>query len=63
MANELEGVVDNETIEARVVADTSQARPPQDAVAKSPTRTPTARRGRGKRSQVRTPAQRPDRGR
>jgi len=63
VANELEGVVDNETIEARVVADTSQARPAQEAVADSPTRTPTARRARGKGSQVRSPARRPDRGR
>ena len=62
-ANELEGVVDDETIEARVVADTSQARPAEDAVAKSPSRTPTARRARGKGSQVRSPARRPDRGR
>jgi len=62
-ANALEGVVDDETIEARVVADTSQARPAEDAVASSPTRTPTARRARGKGSQVRSPARRPDRGR
>jgi len=58
-ANELEGVVDDETIEARVVADSSQARPAQDAVASSPTRTPTMRRARGKGSQVRSPARRP----
>ena len=63
VANELEGVVDDETIEARVVADTSQARPAQEAVTNSPTRTPTARRARGKGSQVRSPARRPGRGR
>lgn len=59
----LEGIVDDETIQARVVADTSHTRPAQDAVAKSPTRVPTARRARGKGSQVRTPARRTDRGR
>jgi hypothetical protein len=62
-ANDLDGVVDDETVEARVVADTSQARPAEDAVASSPARTPTARRARGKGSQVRSPARRPDRGR
>lgn len=59
----LEGVVDEETIESRVVADTSQARPAEDAVASSQTRTPRARPARGKGSQVRSPARRHDRGR
>ena len=63
LAGDLEGVADAETIEARVVADTSQARPAQDAVASGQRRTPTARRSRGKGSQTRTPARRPDRGR
>jgi len=62
VAPALDGVVDDETIEARVVADTGQARPAKDAVASGPARTPTARRARGK-SQTRTPARRPDRGR
>lgn len=59
----LDGVVDDETIEARVVADTSQARPAEDAVAATPNRPPAARRSRGKGSPTRTPARRPDRGR
>ena len=59
----LDGVVDDETIEARVVADTSQARPAEDAVATAPGRPPAARRSRGKGSPTRTPARRPDRGR
>ena len=62
-AASLDGVVDDETIEARVVADTSQARPTEDAVARTPGRPPAARRSRGKGSQTRTPARRPDRGR
>jgi len=62
-AASLDGIVDDETIEARVVADTSQARPAEDAVATAPGRPPTARRSRGKGSQTRTPARRPDRGR
>ena len=59
----LDGVVDDETIEARVVADTSQARPAEDAVSTAPGRPPAARRSRGKGSPTRTPARRPDRGR
>ncbi|MCA1679746.1 MAG: hypothetical protein LC777_12755 [Actinobacteria bacterium] len=59
----LEGVVDDETIEARVVADTSQARPAQEAVSSTPGRPPAARRSRGKGSQTRMPARRADRGR
>lgn len=59
----LDGVVDDETIEARVVADTSHARPAQDAVSTAPGRPPAARRSRGKGSPTRTPARRPDRGR
>lgn len=62
-AASLDGVVDDETIEARVVADTSQARPAQDAVRTAPSRPPAARRSRGKGSHTRTPARRPDRGR
>lgn len=59
----LAGVVDDETIEARVVADTSQARPAADTVSTAPGRPSAARRSRGKGSQTRTPARRPDRGR
>jgi hypothetical protein len=43
-AASLDGVVDDETVEARDVADTSQARPAQDAVAAAPGRPPAARR-------------------
>ena len=63
LAAELDGVADDETVEARVIADTSQARPAEDAAASAPSRAPKARRSRGKGSQVRTPARRPDRGR
>ena len=63
LAAELDGVADDETVEARVIADTSQARPAEDAAASAPSRAPRARRSRGKGSPVRTPARRPDRGR
>ena len=63
LADSLEGVADAETIEARVVADTNQGRPAQDAVASGPTRTPAARRARGKAGPVRTPPRRAERGR
>jgi colicin import membrane protein len=48
LAAELEGVADDEAIEARVVADTNQAQPPEDAVASAPRRAPTGRRARGR---------------
>ena len=63
LAESLEGVADAETIEARVVADTNQGRPPQEAVTSGPARTPTARRSRGKSAPVRTPPRRAERGR
>jgi hypothetical protein len=63
LASDLDGVADDETIEARVVADTNQARPAEEAVSSGPARTPTARRARGKGSQVRSPVRRSERGR
>ena len=63
LAADLEGVADDETIEARVIADTNQGRPAHEAVAKEPTRPPTARRSRGKGGPTRTPARRAERGR
>jgi colicin import membrane protein len=63
LAAELEGVADEETIEARVVADTNQALPAKEAVSSTPRRTPAARRSRGKGSQTRSPVRRSERGR
>ena len=63
LAADLEGIADDETIEARVIADTNQGRPAHEAVAKEPTRPPTARRSRGKGGPTRTPARRAERGR
>jgi len=63
LAERLDGVADAETVEARVVADANQARPAEDAVARTPTRAPTARRSRGNSGQVRSPARRSERGR
>ena len=63
LAGDLEGVADDETIEARVVADTNQARPAEDAVRSTSKRPPAARRSRGKGSRARGPARRSDRGR
>jgi colicin import membrane protein len=63
LAAELEGLADEETIEARVVADTNQALPAEEAVSNTTRRAPTARRSRSKGSQVRSPARRSDRGR
>jgi hypothetical protein len=63
LAAELEGVADEETIEARVVADTNQALPAEEAVSSTPRRTPAARRSRGKGSQTRSPVRRSERGR
>jgi hypothetical protein len=40
LAAELEGLADEETIEARVVADTNQALPAEEAVSNTPRRTP-----------------------
>lgn len=46
LALRLEGVADAPTVQARVLADTYQARPAQDAVASTPGRAPTGRRAR-----------------
>lgn len=46
LAASLEGVADEETVDARVVADTCQAEPATEAVAHEPRRAPTARRSR-----------------
>jgi hypothetical protein len=63
LAAELEGAVDDETVEARVVADTSQAHPAQDAAADGPARAPRARRSRGRSGQARSTVRRSERGR
>jgi hypothetical protein len=63
LAADLEGVADAETIDARVVADTNQALPAEEAVTSAPKRAPAARRSRGKAGQVRGTARRSDRGR
>jgi hypothetical protein len=63
MAADLEGVADAETIDARMVADTNQALPAEEAVTSAPKRAPAARRSCGKVGQVRGPARRSDRGR
>jgi hypothetical protein len=56
LAASLEGRgVDEETIEARVVADTSQGAPAHEAVANGPRRAPAARRGRGSSGPARVP--------
>lgn len=47
LAASLEGSADAESIAARVLADTNQARPAQDAVGDAPRHVPTARRSRG----------------
>jgi hypothetical protein len=59
-AADLDGVVVEETIAARVIADTSQAHPAQDAVTSGPNRPPpAARRSRGTGSQARSPRDAP----
>jgi hypothetical protein len=64
LAVQLEGVADAETIEARVVSDTNQARPAAEALANGTSqRTPAARRTRGKSGQARSQPRRSDRGR
>ena len=63
LAADLEAIADDETIEARVVADTNQALPAEEAVSSAPKRAPAVRRSRGTASQVRSPARRSDRGR
>jgi hypothetical protein len=63
MAADLEGVADGETIDARIVADTNQALPAEEAVTSAPKRVPAARRSRGKAGQVRGAARRSERGR
>jgi hypothetical protein len=62
-AADLEGVTDAETIDARMVADTNQALPADEAVTSAPKRAPAALRSRGKTGQVRGPARRSERGR
>lgn len=47
LAASLEGVADDETVEARVVADTCEAAPAKEAVARPPRSAPKARRARG----------------
>jgi hypothetical protein len=47
LAASLENVADEETVQARVVADTSQARPAHEAVTAKKSRVPTARPRRG----------------
>jgi len=63
LAADLEGIADDETIDARVIADTNQALPADEAVSDVPKRAPAARRSRGKTSHVRSPTRRSDRGR
>lgn len=46
MADQLDGVADEATVEARVLADTSQARPATDATKTDAGRSPRARKGR-----------------
>jgi colicin import membrane protein len=55
LAASLEGRADEETIEARVVADTSQGAPAHEAVANGPRRAPAARRSRGSSGPARAP--------
>lgn len=47
LAASLEGVADEEAVEARVLADTSQGRPAQEAVTTPPGKAPKARPARG----------------
>jgi len=63
LAAELEGVADQEAIQARVIADTNQAQPPEQAVANAPRRAPTGRRARGRAGQAREQLRRFGRGR
>jgi len=63
LAAELESIADDETIQARVVADTNQALPAEEALSSAPKRAAAARRSRGTASHVRSPARRSDRGR
>ena len=46
LAASLTGVAEQETVQARVVAATNQARPAREAVAAAPRRAPRARRAR-----------------
>jgi len=63
LANDLEGVADEETIDAVVLADTNQAQPPEEAVSHGPKRAPRATRARGKTGRGRSSARRSERGR
>lgn len=47
LAAGLDGVADEQTVEARVIADTHQGRPAREAVAQAPQAAPNAKRGRG----------------
>lgn len=47
LAGSLEGVADAETVQARVLADTNQARQAVEAVGTTPGKAPQARRQRG----------------
>jgi len=61
---DIEQEADAETVEARVVSDTNQARPADEALASGgPQRTPAARRTRGKSTQTRSQPRRSERGR
>jgi len=61
---DIEQEADAETVEARVVSDTNQARPADEALASGgPQRTPAARRTRGKSAQTRSQPRRSERGR
>lgn len=63
LAERLSDIADDETVEAVVLADTNQARPPEEAVASAPSRAPAARRSRGKTGPARSGPRRSDRGR
>ena len=63
LAAELEGLVDDETVKARVIADTSQAHPAGDAAADGPGRPSRTRRSRGRSGQARSTVRRSERGR
>lgn len=59
----LEGLADEEAIEALLAADTSQAQPATEAVAQSPRNAPSARRSHGAAGAARDQSRRVQRGR
>jgi hypothetical protein len=61
LAASLEGHAGGEAIEARAVADTSQARPAREAVAQRPQRVPAVRRARGGIGRMRVQPRQPQR--